>query len=163
MKWLNFLKRRFLLQKPLVDIVAIVISKPMKIGIYENNKLVKIIEKDGFTSDVLPIVFDELLKKYEINSIIYSKGPGSFMAIKLAFVFFKTLEIAKNIEFLAADGFYFNKNQPIKAVGKSYFVKKEGIISIKKDLKEGEFFLPEILNKDDFSKDTTPLYVLNAV
>jgi hypothetical protein len=151
------------LQKPLVDVVAIVISKPLKVGIYQNNKLIETIEKDGLTSDILPIIFDEILKKYEINSIIYSKGPGSFMAIKLSYVFFKTLQIAKNIKFLAADGFYFNKNQPIKAVGKSYFVKKEGIISIEKNLKEGEFFLPEVLNKKDFSEDTAPLYVLNAV
>jgi hypothetical protein len=163
MKWLNFLKRRWFLQKPLVDIVAIVVSKPLKIGVYENNKLIETIEKEGLTSDILPIVFDELLKKYEINSIIYSKGPGSFMSIKLSYVFFKTLQIAKGIEFLAADGFYFNKNHPIKAVGKSYFVKKEGIITLKKNLKEGEFLLPEILNKKDFSKDTSPIYVLKAV
>jgi hypothetical protein len=151
------------LQKPLVDVVAIVISKPLKVGIYQNNKLIEVIQKDGLTSDILPVVFDEILKKYDINSIIYSKGPGSFMAIKLAYVFFKTLEIAKNIKFLAADGFYFNNNQPIKAVRKSFFVKKKGIISIEKNLEEGEFVLPEILNKKDFSNDTAPLYVLNAV
>ncbi|GAX87105.1 conserved hypothetical protein [Lebetimonas natsushimae] len=151
------------MQKPLVDVVAIVVSKPLKIGIYKNNKLIESIEEEGLTSDILPVIFDKILKKYEINSIIYSKGPGSFMSIKLSFVFFKTLQIAKGIKFLAADGFYFNKNQPIKAVGKSYFIKKEGIITLKKNLKEGEFFLPEILNKTDFSEDVTPLYVLNAV
>ena len=151
------------MQKPLVDIVAIVISKPMKIGVYKDNQLIEAIEKEGLTSDVLPKIFDELMKKYKINSIIYSKGPGSFMSIKLAYVFFKTLEITKDIAFLAADGFYFNKNSPIKAVGNSYFVKKEGIISIEKGLKEGEFFLPKVLKKEDFSNDTLPLYVLNAV
>jgi len=151
------------LQKPLVDIVAIVISKPMKIGVYKDNQLIEAIEKEGLTSDILPKIFDELMKKYKINSIIYSKGPGSFMSIKLAYVFFKTLEITKDIAFLAADGFYFNKNSPIKAVGNSYFVKKEGIISIEKGLKEGEFFLPKVLKKEDFSNDTLPLYVLKAV
>jgi len=151
------------LQKPLVDIVAIVISKPMKIGVYKDNQLIEAIEKEGLTSDILPKIFDELMKKYKINSIIYSKGPGSFMSIKLAYVFFKTLEITKDIAFLAADGFYFNKNSPIKAVGNSYFVKKEGIISIEKGLKEGEFFLPKVIKKEDFSNDTLPLYVLKAV
>ena len=151
------------MQKPLVDIIAIVISKPLKIGIYENNRLIKAFKKDGLISDILPIIFEDILKKYKINSIIYSKGPGSFMAIKLSYVFFKTLEIAKGIEFLAADGFYFNKNKPIKAIGKSYFVKKEGIITLKKNCESGEFVLPEILNKDNFTKETTPLYVLNAV
>ena len=85
------------------------------------------------------------------------------MAIKLAYLFFKTLEISKNIKFLAVDGFYFNKNSPIKAVGNSYFVKKEGIISIEKNLKEDEFYLPDELNINDFSTDVSPLYILKAV
>jgi len=151
------------LQKPLVDIVAIVISKPLLIGIYKNGKLIEKIEKEGMTSDVLPSLFDEILQKYEINSIIYSKGPGSFMAIKLAYVFFKTFEVAKKIKLLAADGFYFNKNMPIKAVGNSYFVKKEGIITLKKELEEGTFELPTELKITDFSEETEPLYILKAV
>ena len=151
------------MQKPLVDVVAIPISKPLLVGIYKDKKLFKSIKKEGLTSDVLPEIFDEILKRYEINHIIYAKGPGSFMSIKLSYVFFKTLEIAKDIKFLAVDGFYFNNNSPIKAVGNSYFVKKEGIITIEKNLKEGEFFLPEKLNFNDFSEDTSPLYVLKAV
>jgi len=151
------------LQKPSVDIVAIVISKPLLIGVYENGKLIEKIEKTGMTSDILPLVFDDLLQKYHINSVIYSKGPGSYMAIKLAFVFFKTLEITKNIKLLAAEGFYFNKNKPIKAAGNSFFVKKEGIITLKKDEKEGGFYLPESLNFNDFDEDTEPLYILKAV
>ncbi len=151
------------MSKPLVDIVAVVISKPMLIGIYKDNKLIETIKKEGLTSDILPSVFDEILKKYNINSIIYSKGPGSFMAIKLAYVFFKTLEITKNIKLLSADGFYFNKNTPIKAVGNSFFVKKEGIISIEKNQKEGIFDLPLNLNFEDFSEENEPLYILKAV
>ncbi|GAB6074171.1 hypothetical protein [Nautilia lithotrophica] len=151
------------MQKRLVDIVAIVISKPLLIGIYENGKLIEKIEKEGMTSDILPSVFDDLLQKYQINSIIYSKGPGSYMAIKLAYVFFKTLEIAKNIKLFAVDGFYFNQNKPIKAVGNSYFVKKEGIITLKKDEEAGRFYLPEKLNFNDFDEDTEPLYILKAV
>ena len=151
------------MQKPLVDIVAVVISKPMLLGVYKDGCLVDIIKKEGMTSDILPEIFDNLLKKYEINSVIYSKGPGSFMAIKLAYVFFKTLQITKNIKLLAADGFYFNQNSPIKAVGNSYFVKKEGIITLTKNEKEGKFTLPEKLNFKDFSEEVEPLYILKAV
>jgi len=151
------------LQKRLVDIVAIVISKPLLIGIYENGELIETIKKDGMTSEILPLLFDEILQKYNIDSIIYSKGPGSFMAIKLAYVFFKTLQISKNIKFLAADGFYFNQNTPIKAAGNSYFVKKEGIITIKKEQKEGEFQLPLKLNFNDLTQEVEPLYILKAV
>ena len=151
------------MQKPLVDIVAVVISKPMLLGVYKDGCLVDTIKKEGMTSDILPEIFDDLLKKYEINSVIYSKGPGSFMAIKLAYVFFKTLQITKNIKLLAVDGFYFNQNSPIKAVGNSYFVKKEGIITLTKNEKEGEFTLPEKLNFKDFSGEVEPLYILKAV
>jgi hypothetical protein len=151
------------LQKPFVDVVVIPISKPMKVGVYIDKKLSEIIEKDGMTSDVLPEIFDDILKRYEVKNIIYAKGPGSFMAIKLSYVFFKTLEIAKNIELWAVDGFYFNFNSPIKAVGNSFFVKKDDIITLEKNLKEGEFSLPKVLNFEDFSKDSAPLYVLKAV
>jgi len=151
------------LQKPFVDVVVIPISKPMLVGIYENGSLVEEIKKEGLTSDVLPEVMDEILKRFNIKSLIYAKGPGSYMAIKLAYIFFKTLETVKGIELLAQDGFYFNGNSPIKAVGKSYFVKKEGIITLVQNVKEGEFKLPHKLNKEDFEKDTSPLYVLKAV
>jgi len=151
------------LRKPSVDIVAVVISKPVLIGVYQNGELIETVQKEGMTSDVLPEIFDSLLKKYDVNSIIYSKGPGSFMAIKLAYVFFKTIEIAKGVKLLAADGFYFNKNAPIKAVGNSYFVKKEGIITLKKNLKEGSFFLPEKIDLNEFSEESEPLYILKAV
>jgi tRNA A37 threonylcarbamoyladenosine modification protein TsaB len=151
------------LQKPSVDIVAVVISKPVLVGVYENGVLKETIKKDGMTSDVLPEIFDDLMKKYEIASVIYSKGPGSFMAIKLAYVFFKTLQIVKGVRFLAKDGFYFNQNSPIKAVGNSFFVKKEGIITLKKDEKEGVFELPEKISLEDFEEDAEPLYILKAV
>ena len=151
------------MQKPLVDLVAITISTPALFGVYKNEKLIEKIEKEGKTSDILPEIMDNLMKKYEIRRVIYTKGPGSYMAIKLSYLFFKTLEIAKNIELLGTDGFEFNKNAPIKAVGKSFFVKENDIITLKKDLSEGEFFLPENLKDINFTKDTSPLYVLNPV
>jgi len=151
------------LQKPSVDLVAVTISSPSLFGIYKDGKIIESIKKEGKTSDILPVVFDELLKKYDIKKIIYTKGPGSYMAIKLSYIFFKTIEIAKGIKLLAADGFEFNQNQPIKAVGKSFFVKRDGIISIEKNLKEGEFSLPDSLDKINFNEDTTPLYILNPV
>jgi len=151
------------LSKRSVDVVALPISKPMLIGVYENGKLIEEIKKEGMTSDVLPEIFEELLKKYDIKHIIYAKGPGSYMAIKLSYVFFKTLEIARGIKLLAQDGFYFNSCAPIKAVGNSCFVKKDGIISINKNVREGEFCLPRSIDINDFSEDVSPLYVLSPV
>ncbi len=151
------------MQKPSVDIVAITISSPLLIGIYENQKLIKTVKKEGKTSEILPLVFDRILKHYEVKHIVYSKGPGSYMAIKLSYLFFKTLEIAKNIKLLGAEGFEFNNNAPIKAVGNTFFVKKNGIISLEKSKTQGKFFLPEKIDIEKFNSDASPLYVLNPV
>ncbi len=84
------------------------------------------------------------------------------MAIKLSYIFFKTLQITNDIKLFGVNGFYFNNNKPIKAVGNSFFVKKEDIITLEKDKKEGEFFLPKTLKFDEFENEE-PLYVIKAV
>ena len=147
----------------LIDIVIISISKPLKIGLYKDNELFEEIETNHMMSDFLPKFFDEILKKYEINNIIYVNGPGSYMAIKLAYIFLKTLQITKNINILASDGFYFNQNKPIKAIGNKYFYKENGKIILKESDKAGEFNLPKVVNLSDFSNDIEPIYILNAV
>jgi len=146
-----------------IDIVIIPISSPIKIGLYKNRVLFEEIVSNEMTSEFLPQFFDEVLKKYEIDNIIYSKGPGSYMSIKLTYIFIKTLEITKNINILAVDGFYFNQNSPIKAVGNRFFVKENDTITIKKAEISNSFELPQKLNFDDFSNEIEPLYILNAV
>ncbi len=113
----------------------------------------------------MPKIFKEIEELYEIKKLYYAKGPGSFMAIKVSYVFLKSYAIAKDIDLKAAEGFYFNNNSPIKALGKTYFVKEENniildTITVKK---EGEFSLPTSLNDADFTEDNLPLYILPAV
>ncbi len=151
------------MHKQLVDIVVISISNPLKIGIYKDNILDKSFEFNGMTSDVLPRIFDELLKEFDIKSVIYSNGPGSYMSIKLSYIFLKTLNITKNIDVFCVDGFYFNDNQPIKAIGNTFFVKENGKISIKNSMEIGKFELPNKLNFKDFNSDIEPMYILEAV
>jgi len=147
----------------LIDIVIIPISKPLKIGLYKDGELFEEIEADKMTSDFLPFFFDEILKKYKIKNIIYANGPGSYMAIKLTYIFLKTLQITQNIDILAQDGFYFNQNSPIKAIGNRYFVKENDTITIKEANLDKEFELPKKLNYSDFTKEISPIYILNAV
>ncbi|XPV52291.1 MAG: hypothetical protein ACNI3H_07725 [Halarcobacter ebronensis] len=52
------------------------------------------------------------------------------MAIKVAYIFLKTLRITKNIPLYASNGFNFNNNSPIKALGKKYFIKEDDIIKV---------------------------------
>ena len=150
----------------MIKILVITISNPLLIGIYEDKKLINEYKLDGKTSDLLPNLFEKLLKEYEINRIIYVNSPGSFMAIKIAYIFLKTISISKNIELLASEGFLFNENSPIKALGKKYFIKDENKIKVdflEKDCIIRDFKLPMCIEKYNFNKETLPIYNLPAV
>lgn len=150
-----------------VSIVVVSISSPILIGIYENNVLIDSIKNEGKTSDVLPLIFDELLQKYTISNIYYANGPGSYMAIKISYIFLKTLSITKKIPLKAVSGFVFNDNSPIKALGKKYFFNGQDdkiTIDFIEDLEElKDFKLPNDISNISFSEDTLPNYHLPAV
>lgn len=148
-----------------VDILLIALSSPILIGIYENNILIETIESHEKSSDVLPKIFELLLQKYTIKKLFYANGPGSFMAIKIAYIFLKSLSILKKIPLFATDAFFFNKNNPIKAIGKLYFVKISSEIKTQKleQAPEATFTLPNLLHYSEFSKNATPLYMIGAV
>lgn len=151
-----------------MKLLVIPISNPILVGLYDNqNKLVKIIEKEGKTSDILPQIFEEVLEENNITNIYYVNGPGSYMAIKVAYMFLKTISITKNIKLKASDGFNFNNFSPIKALGKKYFFKaQDGNIMIdflkEEDIIE-DFRLPKNLDEDIFLNETLPNYNLPAI
>jgi len=148
-----------------VDVVCVTLSSPILIGVYEDKKLIDTISTNEKTSEVLPKIFEDILKKYNVKNLFYAKGPGSFMAIKITYIFLKSLSILKNIPLFATDAFYFNKNQPIKAIGKLFFVKIASKIETQKIEKvlPSQFELKNVLEYDEFDKDTTPLYAIGAV
>ena len=150
----------------MIEILVITISNPLLIGIYENKQLIKEYKLDGKTSDLLPSLFERLLKDYNIKKIIYVNSPGSFMSIKVAYIFLKTISITKNIELNACEGFEFNQNSPIKALGKKYFIKDENKIKVdflEKDCIIHDFNLPMCIEKYNFNEETLPIYNLPAV
>ncbi len=140
-------------------------SSPIKVGIYKDSKIIKEYCKTEQTSEVLPILFYEILQRYEIKSLFFANGPGSFMAIKVSYIFLRTLSISLGVDLLGIDGFAFNQNRPIRALKKVYFVKKNDKIETKIISTEIQqsFELPQLLNRDIFSKDCEPLYILPAV
>ena len=148
-----------------VDILLIALSSPILIGVYDNGLLIETIESEQKSSDVLPIIFKELMQKYQLQRVYYANGPGSFMAIKVAYIFLKSISILKKIPLFATDAFYFNKNQPIKAIGKLYFVKIASEIKTQKleTASVGSFELPNELDYSEFTTNTTPLYMIGAV
>jgi len=137
------------------------------VGVYENNTLIEKFQSQEKTSDILPKIFDTILKQYNLNTLYFAKGPGSFMAIKITYLFLKTVSITKNMPLFATDGFAFNQNSPIKAIGTLYFIKKNGKISTQKidEIKEKikPFDLPKILDKKIFTSECEPLYILPAL
>ena len=150
----------------MTEVLVISISNPILIGIYENENLIKEHKLEGKTSDLLPQLFEEILKQYDINRVNYVNTPGSYMAIKVSYVFLKTISITKNIEFRACSGFEFNNNSPIKALGKKYFIQDENEIKVdflEKDCIIRDFELPKSIDKINFNKQTLPIYNLPAV
>lgn len=147
------------------DVVVIALCSPLLVGIYKEGALVERVELEEKSSEALPQLFETLLERYEIANLVYAKGPGSFMAIKISYIFLKTLSIVKNITFLATDAFYFNENRPIKAVGKLYFVKISNKIKTQvfEEVQEAAFALPQTLRIEEFSEDTSPYYGIGAV
>jgi len=146
-------------------VVVISLTAPLKVGIYIDDRLIKEYISQEQTSEVLPKIFNEIFLNYNCKKIFFANGPGSFMAIKVTFIFLRTLSITKNIELLAVDGFYFNENSPIKAMRDRYFAKEGDKIVIRsfKDTELKEFKLPKTLKEKDFSSKIEPLYILPAV
>ncbi len=148
-----------------VDVLLVALSSPIQIGIYENSKLIDIITSDKKSSDILPLIYRDIFKKYSVNRLFYANGPGSFMAIKVAYIFLKSISILKDIPLFATDAFKFNKNSPIKAIGKLCFVKISSEIKTQKleIVPEASFTLPDVLDYNEFTTNTTPLYMIGAV
>ena len=148
-----------------VDVVLVALSSPIQIGIYEDTKLIETIDSNEKSSEILPKIYKDIFKRFHVKKLFYANGPGSFMAIKVAYIFLKSLSILKNIPLFATDAFYFNKNRPIKAIGKLCFVKISSQITTRKleIALTMEFKLPDVLEYKEFSTTVTPIYGIGAV
>ena len=157
--------QKVLPDKKEVELLVIGVTSPLLIGLYENGLLIESFESKDKTSKALPKILDEVSKRYSLTGLYYAKGPGSFMAIKVTYVMLKTFSIVLNTPLLACDAFAFNGNKPIKAVGKSCFIKKDGNIAIQRNCSNNDmiFKLPHNLEKSYFDTDSEPLYILPAV
>lgn len=134
-------------------------------GVYEDETLIKTFTSEKKTSEILLPFITELLNKYDISEIIYTRGPGSYMAIKLTYIMLKTIEIVRGIKCSGCSGFQLNNCQPIKAIGNLYFIKeKETIITKKYEQSiDTTFVLPKSIDNLKLDKESTPLYLLPAV
>ena len=146
-------------------LLIISISSPLLIGVYEDDVLVETVSSALKTSEILLPTLMEMLEKYDISKIIYTRGPGSYMAIKLTYIMLKTIEITRDISCFGCRGFTLNGNQPIKAIGNLYFIKeKETIITKKYEQPvNAPFALPHSIQDLEIDEESTPEYSLPAV
>ena len=145
--------------------LVISIGSPLLVGVYESGLLIKEFTTDERTSEALPRLMDTIIKSFTCKSIYFARGPGSFMAIKITYIFLRTLQITLNCPLYACDGFELNKNSPIPAMGKLYFIKENGKIrtQVFNEIEIASFELPNCLDKNIFNNETEPLYILPAV
>ena len=146
-------------------LLIISISSPLLLGVYEEDKLIQTISTELKTSEILLPTIMEMLEKYTISKIIYTRGPGSYMAIKLTYIMLKTLEITRDIKCFGCSGFTLNGNQPIKAIGNLYFIKEKETIMTKKYEQpvNASFALPQSIHDLVIDEESTPEYMLPAV
>ncbi len=135
------------------------------LGVYEEGKLIQAISSDKKTSEILLPLIRECIDKYDISTIIYTRGPGSYMAIKLTYIMLKTIEIIRGIKCVGCSGFALNGGEPIKAMGNLYFIKeKETIITKKFEQPVNvKFTLPQSIHDLELDEESTPDYILPAV
>jgi len=147
------------------EIVIISISSPLLVGVYKDGKLIENISSEEKTSEILLKLLMDISKKYNYSRIIYTSGPGSYMAIKLTYITLRTLEIIKGIKIDGCDAFSLNSETPIKAMGKLYFIKEKDTIITEKidEAVEQRFELPSMLSEVTILDDNKPAYILPAV
>jgi len=150
---------------PDCTLLIISISTPLLIGVYEDDKLIKTITSELKTSEGLLPIVTECLDTYKISKMIYTRGPGSYMAIKLTYIMLKTIEMVRGIKCFGCSGFALNGSKPIKAIGTLYFIKeKETIITKKYEQPvEASFVLPQSIHDLEIDEESTPEYILPAV
>lgn len=148
-----------------VAVVIIAGRSEIQCGIYSQNNIIEQFESKAKTLDALVEIWGSINKRYEVDSIYYSRGPGSLSALKLLHIFVHTLETVKKIKLFAVDHFYFNQEKPIRAFGNQFFKKigEEIILESGDDICEGDFILPQVLRQEDFNQECVPLYIVPPI
>lgn len=150
---------------PRYELLVISISSPLLIGVYKDKEIIETISSEKKTSEILLPLLKEYIDRYDLNTIIYTRGPGSYMAIKLTYIMLKTIEITRGIKCLGCSAFALNNGAPIKAMGNLYFTKEKETIITKKFEQPVDvtFTLPQSIQDLPLDEESTPEYVIPAV
>jgi len=150
---------------PEYTLLILSLSSPLLLGVYRDTTLIEKIESKKKTSEALLPLIIKVMDRYLLSRIIYTRGPGSYMAIKLTYIILKTIEIVKKIPFEGCSAFALNGNKPVKAMGNLYFVKEKETIITKKiaETIDVKYSLPKLLDNFVIEDSNQPDYRLPAV
>jgi tRNA A37 threonylcarbamoyladenosine modification protein TsaB len=151
------------------EVLILPLSKPLLIGVYKNKTLIKTLNSNKQTSEILAKLIKDIFKEFvDIKAFYYANGPGSYLSVKLVYIFISSICIIKKIPFYGALGFYFNDNSPIKAIGSKYFFyvtnKSKNFNIVLNHLDNNKlkpFVLPKVLKSDIFTQNAIPQYELD--
>ena len=147
------------------QLLIISIASPLLVGVYRKGLLIEAFDSEKKTSEVLLPIVTDLLERYRVGRIIYTRSPGSYMATKLTYIMLKTIEIVRDIPCYGCSGFSLNGGAPIKAIGNLYFIKEKETIITKKYEQPPltTFRLPQCIHDLVLDEESTPEYLLPAV
>ncbi|MDR2151963.1 MAG: hypothetical protein LBO72_03995 [Helicobacteraceae bacterium] len=146
-------------------ILLIGATKPARLGVYNENgdRLENFTIEAPLTEGLYPLM-KSIDERFKITKLLYARGPGSFMGLKLSYLFCKSFAIARDIPFLAADSFALSGGKPILSRQNRRFTKNADTIEIEIfDTPFEEALLPpETLDLSMFDAQTPPNYILSA-
>ncbi len=118
---------------PKYTLLVLPTAKPLSIGVYDNKgELIDSFYSEERVSKILSSLIYDVLKRYDIERMIYTSGPGSNMSVKLCYIVLESVRLVKNIPLYACSLFDINGNRPVKAMGQLYFMKEKETIITKK-------------------------------
>ena len=150
---------------PEAELLILSLGTPLLLGVYVNGELREEKRLEGKAGDLLPPAVEELDGRYRWKRILFARGPGSFMAVKIGYLFARTFAVARDLELAGTDAFAFNGGAPIKATGKMHYVKEGEAIRMAalESAATAPFLLPQTLYDLPFDQPPTPLYVAPPV
>ncbi len=149
-----------------VTLLLLSVASPIQIGLYDRSgQRIEAFSYEQKASAVLYSAFEAIEGRFEITALAYARGPGSFMGLKLGFVFLRSYAIVKGLPMYAADSFLFNEGAPIGASRSRSYVKEGDRISIRRleSPPKSAMALPDRLDWSAMDAPLEPLYIQPAV
>lgn len=149
-----------------VSVLLISATRPMRLAVYdETGARIESHESDAPATESLYPLFKSIDDRYEITRLAYAKGPGSFMGLKLGYVFLQSFALARKLPFTAASSFALSGGNPVHAHGKRWFTQRGDQVGVQtfEVAPEASLLPPERIDFSVFEPACEPEYLMPAV